>query len=101
MTRAGVLVSLAPWAAEGLDWFAGMTESNVREYEAAASKPELLTARLVQTAAQIKANPASHVAALARRCRPRTGGWWPNRDPRVAGAQFRRGATRLRRRLDR
>ena len=64
VTRAGVLVSLAPWAAEGLDWFAGMTESNVREYEAAASEPELLTARLVQTAAEIKANPASHVAAL-------------------------------------
>jgi pimeloyl-ACP methyl ester carboxylesterase len=64
VTRASVLVSLAPWAAEGLDWFAGMTVSNVREYAAAASAPELLTARLVQTAAQIKANPASHVAAL-------------------------------------
>jgi pimeloyl-ACP methyl ester carboxylesterase len=64
VTRAGVLVSLAPWAAEGLDWFAGMTESNVREYTAAASAPEVLTARLVETAAQIKANPASHVAGL-------------------------------------
>ena len=32
VTRAGVLVSLAPWAAEGLDWFAGMADSNVREY---------------------------------------------------------------------
>jgi pimeloyl-ACP methyl ester carboxylesterase len=64
VTRAGVLVSLAPWAAEGLDWFAGMTESNVREYTAAASTPELLAAQLVQTAARIKANPAGHVAAL-------------------------------------
>jgi pimeloyl-ACP methyl ester carboxylesterase len=64
VTRAGVLVSLAPWAAEGLDWFAGMTESNVLEYTAAASAPELLTARLVQTAAKIKANPTSHVTAL-------------------------------------
>jgi pimeloyl-ACP methyl ester carboxylesterase len=64
VTRAGVLVSLAPWAAEGLDWFAGMTDSNVREYTAAAREPELLTARLVQTAARIKADPASHVAAL-------------------------------------
>ena len=65
VTRAGVLVSLAPWAAEGLDWFAGMTDSNVREYTAAASKPELLTASLMQTAARIKADPTSHVTALA------------------------------------
>jgi pimeloyl-ACP methyl ester carboxylesterase len=65
VTRAGVLVSLAPWTAEGLDWFAGMADSNVREYTAAASMPELLTATLVQTAARIKANPASHVTALA------------------------------------
>ncbi len=65
VTRAGVLVSLAPWAAKGLDWFAGMTDSNVREYTAAASEPELLTATLVQTAARIKADPASHVTALA------------------------------------
>jgi pimeloyl-ACP methyl ester carboxylesterase len=65
VTRAAVLVSLAPWAAEGLDWFAGMAASNVREYTAAASKPELLTATLVQTAARIKANPASHVTTLA------------------------------------
>jgi pimeloyl-ACP methyl ester carboxylesterase len=64
VTRASVLVSLAPWAAEGLDWFAGMNEPNVREYTAAASEPELLTARLIETAAQIKANPAAHVDGL-------------------------------------
>jgi pimeloyl-ACP methyl ester carboxylesterase len=64
VTRAGVLVSLAPWAAEGLDWFAGMADSNVREYTTAATEPEVLTARLVQAAAEIRANPASHVAAL-------------------------------------
>lgn len=65
VTRAGVLVSLAPWAAEGLDWFAGMADSNVREYTTAANEPEVLTARLVQAAAQIRANPASHVTALS------------------------------------
>lgn len=65
VTRASVLVSLAPWAAEGLDWFAGMADSNVREYTAAANRPEVLTARLVQAAAEIRANPASHVAALS------------------------------------
>ena len=65
VTRAGVLVSLAPWAAEGLDWFAGMADSNVREYTTAANEPEELTARLVQVAAQIRANPASHVSTLS------------------------------------
>jgi pimeloyl-ACP methyl ester carboxylesterase len=65
VTRAGVLVSLAPWAAEGLDWFAGMADSNVREYTAAAFEPEALTAHLVQTAAKIKADPASHVSTLS------------------------------------
>lgn len=64
VTRAGVLVSLAPWAAEGLDWFAGMAASNVREYTTAANDPEVLTARLVQLAARIRADPASHVATL-------------------------------------
>jgi pimeloyl-ACP methyl ester carboxylesterase len=64
VTRAGVLVSLAPWAAEGLDWFAGMSDSNVREFTAAATEPEVLTAHLVQSAALIKADPASYAAAL-------------------------------------
>jgi pimeloyl-ACP methyl ester carboxylesterase len=64
VTRAGVLVTLAPWAADGLDWFAGMTDSNVRDYATAASDPEVLTARLVRTAAKIRADPASHVLSL-------------------------------------
>jgi pimeloyl-ACP methyl ester carboxylesterase len=64
VTRAGVLVSLAPWEAEGLDWFAGMSDSNVREYTAAATAPDVLTAHLVQTAALIKADPTSHFATL-------------------------------------
>jgi pimeloyl-ACP methyl ester carboxylesterase len=65
VSRAGVLVSLAPRAAEGLDWFAGMADSNVREYTAAATEPEALTAHLVEAAAGIRANPASHVATLS------------------------------------
>lgn len=64
--RAGILVSLAPWAAEGLDWFAGMAESNVGSYTAAVSSPGLLTTRLVETAARIKADPASHLATLGQ-----------------------------------
>jgi pimeloyl-ACP methyl ester carboxylesterase len=65
VTRAGALVSIAPWAAEGLDWFAGMADSNVREYTSAVSEPEALAASLVQAAARIRANPASHVSALS------------------------------------
>ena len=65
VTRAGVLVSLAPWAAEGLDWFAGMADSNVREYTIAANEPHVLTAHLVRVAAEIRANPVSHVSTLS------------------------------------
>jgi pimeloyl-ACP methyl ester carboxylesterase len=65
VTKAGVLVSLAPWAATGLDWFEGMADSNVHAYTTAASAPEVLTASLIQTAARIREDPASHVATLA------------------------------------
>jgi len=64
VTQAGVLVSLAPWAAKGLDWFAGMADSNVREYTTAATEPAVLAARLVRAAARIRADPASHVSTL-------------------------------------
>jgi pimeloyl-ACP methyl ester carboxylesterase len=64
VTRAGILVSLAPWTADGLDWFDGMSDSNVREYTSAATQPEALTATLVRTADQIRTDPASHVAEL-------------------------------------
>jgi pimeloyl-ACP methyl ester carboxylesterase len=64
VTRVGVLGSLAPWDAGGLDWFAGMADSNVREFMAAATEPALLTAALTRTAGQIRADPTSHVDAL-------------------------------------
>jgi pimeloyl-ACP methyl ester carboxylesterase len=64
VTRAAVLVTLAPWAADGLDWFAGMADSNVAEFTTAANEPEALTANLVQTAANIRANPVGHVSTL-------------------------------------
>jgi pimeloyl-ACP methyl ester carboxylesterase len=73
VTRAGALVSLAPFDADGADgkdgldrreWFDGMSDSNVREYTSAQHEPFELMARLVQATKEIKANPASHVAAL-------------------------------------
>jgi pimeloyl-ACP methyl ester carboxylesterase len=67
VTRAGALVSLAPreaFEAEGLDWFAGMSESNVREFITAASEPERLMETLAQVADQVQADPTSLVPAL-------------------------------------
>jgi pimeloyl-ACP methyl ester carboxylesterase len=61
VTRACALVSLAPPDADGLDWFAGMTDSNVAEYKSAATDPDKLAATLIATAAKIRADPASHV----------------------------------------
>lgn len=60
VTRAAALVSLAPRTADGLDWFAGMSDSNIREFEAAASTPVWLE----EAAARIRANPSSHLASL-------------------------------------
>jgi pimeloyl-ACP methyl ester carboxylesterase len=64
VTRVAALVSLAPPDADGLDWFDGMTDSNVDAYTTAAADRELLTTRFVQAAAKIKANPSSHFANL-------------------------------------
>jgi pimeloyl-ACP methyl ester carboxylesterase len=64
VTRAGVLVSLAPWEDMGSQWLNGMAVSNVLEYTAAANEPEELAARLMETAAKIKADPTSHVTTL-------------------------------------
>lgn len=65
VTRAGVLVSLAPWTAQGLDWFDGMSDSAIDEFTWASTAPEALTAALVRTAAETKLNPASHVVTLS------------------------------------
>jgi pimeloyl-ACP methyl ester carboxylesterase len=64
VTRAGILVSLAPWGADGLDWFAGMSDSNIDEFTWASTEPEVLTAVLVRIAAETKLNPGSHVTTL-------------------------------------
>jgi pimeloyl-ACP methyl ester carboxylesterase len=65
VTRAGILVSLAPWDAEGLDWFAGMSDSNIDAFSLGSTQPEALSAALLRIAAETKLNPASHVANLS------------------------------------
>jgi pimeloyl-ACP methyl ester carboxylesterase len=64
ITRAAVLVGLAPSEADGLDWFADMAESNVGAYQAARDDGVGVMARLTPMADQIRANPAQLVTNL-------------------------------------
>lgn len=64
MTRVAVLVGLAPSEAEGLDWFDGMTPSNIREYLAAQGGGGAITARFRSKADRIRANPTQLVTSL-------------------------------------
>lgn len=59
VTRAAALVGLAPRDAEGLDWFAGMAPSNVKEFRTASTDPERFAARLIPRSAAIRSNPAT------------------------------------------
>jgi pimeloyl-ACP methyl ester carboxylesterase len=63
-TRAAVLVGLAPREAEGLDWFDGMSDSNVAEFTAAVAGRHRLSPRLTAAADAIRADPASLVVRL-------------------------------------
>jgi pimeloyl-ACP methyl ester carboxylesterase len=77
VTRAAVLVSLAPPGAAGLDWFDGMAQSNVVSFIAAAAGHDPLAARLTLAAQEIRANPASWLARLHSEL--------PDSDRRVVG----------------
>jgi pimeloyl-ACP methyl ester carboxylesterase len=57
VTRAAVLVGLAPRQAEGLDWFAGMTPSNVTEFTMAQRGSGAVSQRLGPAAERIRADP--------------------------------------------
>jgi len=56
--RVAVLVGLAPRHAEGLDWYAGMTESNRREYTIAESGVWALAQAIETSAEKIRNDPA-------------------------------------------
>lgn len=64
-TRTAVLVGLAPSKAEGLDWFAGMTPSNVIHFSAALRGSQAVAERLEPAADQIRADPGHLIASLA------------------------------------
>lgn len=60
---AAILVSLAPADAQGLDWYAGMTKSNVTEYNNTHSDAEAW--ELAIRAERIRANPESMIEFLS------------------------------------
>ncbi|MFZ3496592.1 alpha/beta fold hydrolase [Streptomyces sp. 5.8] len=66
VTRTAALVPLAPRDAEDLDWFEGMTASNVIAYSTAGRDPEELAARLIPRAAGIAADPGQLLDELRR-----------------------------------
>jgi pimeloyl-ACP methyl ester carboxylesterase len=55
------LVSLAPYGARGLDWFAGMGQDNVAEFRAAQLGPDALAQYLKPIAEEICRNPDGSV----------------------------------------
>ncbi|MFE5484880.1 alpha/beta fold hydrolase [Streptomyces sp. NPDC056527] len=61
---AAALVGIAPRDAAGLDWFAGMTPFNVREYGLAAESPELLDEDLAARAAAVRKDPEGLIEDL-------------------------------------
>ena len=64
MTKAAVLVGIAPREAEGLDWLDGMAESNIAEYEAVDQGYERIAAATTAAAEAVRANPASLLTML-------------------------------------
>ncbi|MFD3548322.1 alpha/beta fold hydrolase [Streptomyces sp. NPDC058655] len=66
VTRTAAMVGLAPRDAEDLDWFAGMADSNVREYTTASDDPEELAARLIPRADGIRKDPGRLLDELRR-----------------------------------
>ncbi len=57
VTRVACLVGLAPYDAHNLDWLAGMTEGNRREYLAAAAGRSQLTQVIFPEMLALRANP--------------------------------------------
>ncbi len=64
VSRAAVLVSLAPREADGLDWFGGMADSNVDAYAGPAGRLDRVIARLTATADTVRDDPATLLAML-------------------------------------
>ncbi|GAA2944119.1 MULTISPECIES: alpha/beta fold hydrolase [Streptomycetaceae] len=66
VTRTAALVGLAPWDAEGLDWFDGMAASNVLAYSTAAADPDGLAESFISRSAEIRQDPVRLLDDLRR-----------------------------------
>ena len=66
VTRTAALVGLAPWGADGLDWFEGMAASNVLAYSTAAADPDGLAESFISRSAVIRQNPVRLIDDLRR-----------------------------------
>ena len=64
LTKVAVLVGIAPRGAADLDWYDGMTQSNVSEHTAAANGYEGLAAMTEAAADAVRADPESLLASL-------------------------------------
>ncbi|WP_174514786.1 alpha/beta fold hydrolase [Streptacidiphilus anmyonensis] len=64
VTRTAVMVSLAPRDAEGLDWYQGMTDSNIEAYRAAEAGPQRLRPLLAARIDGIREQPRTLIQAL-------------------------------------
>lgn len=64
VSRVAALVSLAPRNAEGLDWYAGMTPSNVRGYREAERGQHHFAAAFQARSRRIRADPAGMIEGL-------------------------------------
>jgi pimeloyl-ACP methyl ester carboxylesterase len=66
VTRTAALVSLAPRDAVGLDWYAGMTESNVREHSSASDGHRHVAPGLEARSRDIRRDPTRLLNDLRR-----------------------------------
>jgi pimeloyl-ACP methyl ester carboxylesterase len=66
VTRAAVLVGMAPANAQDLDWYVGMTDNNVRDYSTADADWLKLVERVRLQADRIRRDPVSLVESLQR-----------------------------------
>ena len=64
VTRVASMVGIAPYDAPDLDWTAGMTKSNVDEFNAAVAGDEAVTALLAPVETAIREDPSGLLDAL-------------------------------------
>ncbi|WP_084728912.1 alpha/beta fold hydrolase [Streptacidiphilus neutrinimicus] len=70
VTRTAVMVSLAPRDAEGLDWYRGMTDSNIAAFRAAEDGPHRLRPLLAARSDGIRAHPRALLQSLRQELPP-------------------------------